>query len=387
MTSHDTPDRRDCPGCGSHHTDDGPQISGQPVMMHSLCSDHLEAIALGKGTLRLKECHQCGLIFNAALDFSLLNYDSSYDNRQGFSPTFRDHLDQVAGLIQEGFFGTKGRVLEIGCGKGEFLRLLRDRGASRCVGYDTSATFDGKAENEGLEFYTKYATAEDIQDTFDVIVCRHVVEHVPEIRDFFLLLASISRAAGKATVVVETPAFEWIAEKHCFWDYFYEHCNYFTLDSLSKIAQSVGFKVVFHHKVFGDQYQLIALRLAPDAPTPKPAHRRYLLDSIEDAERTQKQLASKIKNLRKGNNWAIWGAGAKGVTLAVRLKDEHLLCAIDANPAKAGRWLPGSGIPIVSPTRAPLKNLGLIVIANPIYEREIIETLRQNRFEGRTITV
>jgi SAM-dependent methyltransferase len=381
------PNRLDCPGCGSLESDQGPILENQPVMMHSLCSSSSEAKVMAKGTLHLKECHECGLIFNAALDVELLNYDSSYDNRQGFSPTFRAHLNEVAELIGTGFLGEHGKVLEVGCGKGEFLRLLKDRGATRIVGFDTSAPVTGTAGNEGIDFFQSYVIPSDIKESFDVIVCRHVVEHVPELREFFELLAALSKSAGNAVVVVETPAFEWIADNNCFWDYFYEHCNYFTIDCLSYLAKSAGFEVEFHNKVFGDQYQIIALRPTERQLEPQPSRHRRLLRFLRGVTVSERRLRSEIADLSNGGKWAIWGAGAKGVTLAARLKDEQLLCAIDANPAKANRWLPGSGIQIISPEKAPFDEIGLVVIANPIYEREILQTLGDNNYRGKTKTI
>ena len=52
-----------------------------------------------------------------------------------------------------------------------------------------------------------------------------------------------------------------------------------------------------------------------------------------------------------------------------------------------GGVLPGSRIPIVAPDDARLLRLGLIVIANPNYAREIGDVLQQRGFSGRVLTL
>jgi hypothetical protein len=98
-------------------------------------------------------------------------------------------------------------------------------------------------------------------------------------------------------------------------------------------------------------------------------------------------LETKITLAATGRSWAIWGAGAKGVTLASRLPVPGLAFVIDSNPAKAGCFLPGSGIPVVSPSDPRIADLALVVIANPMYQAEILGALRLSRFTGTTLVV
>jgi hypothetical protein len=203
-------------------------------------------------------------------------------------------------------------------------------------------------------------------------------------------LRDIAAAAGDPVVVLETPRFEWIVEQLSLWDVFYEHCNYFPMASLAHLCRLAGFRVVRHRGVFGAQYQILELRVAktarvPQAPGVPPTAR--LTEFARRARKHLDRLAGQFERAAAGRGWAVWGAGAKGVALVNHLSGPKPRCVVDSNPAKQGGVLPGSRIPIVAPDDARLLKLGLIVIANPNYAREIGDVLRQRGFTGRVLTL
>ena len=241
----------------------------------------------------------------------------------------------------------------------------------------------------GLSFHPRYVSASDVTQPFDAVICRHVVEHVPEIGAFLRDLHAIAVAAGDPVVVLETPRFEWIVEQLSLWDVFYEHCNYFPTTTLAHLCRLAGFRVAHQRAVFGAQYQTLELKLARTsrrlvAPgIPAPAR---LASFARRARRHLDLLTRRFAKARDGRGWAVWGAGAKGVALVnlLRLKPA---CVVDSNPAKQGGMLPGTKVPIVAPEDARLARLGLIVIANPNYAAEIRAVLDQRGFTGRTLTL
>ena len=368
-----------------------------------------EARKVPRGDVTLRQCGSCGLVFNATFEGARIPYDERYENRQGASPSFRAHVDALIQRLGDVPGARGGRLLEVGCGKGEFLRRAAEQLGATAEGYDTS--YEGPMDMDGgrVRFHGGYLTGADVRGAHDVVICRHVVEHVAGIGAFLGELASIARAAGDPLVVVETPRFEWIVENECLWDVFYEHCNYFTQPTLAHLARRAGFVVKRHVGVFGGQYQWLELRVAKRSPGPMsrpgpgvPAG-GSLSAFTRSAAQQRRRLARAIDAGRgvvhpevagdrgaggtgRGDGaWGIWGAGAKGVALAHLMEDRPPACVVDANPAKQGGVIPGTSVPVVAPTDRAIARLALIVIANPNYAAEIRASLEAMGFRGNIL--
>lgn len=380
--------RHDCPGCGSDSLSVPFCLPRQPVVLNYRFRDAMAASRVPRRDVTLVQCRHCGLVFNATFDPAVIPYDENYENRQCFSPAFGAHLNALAEQLtaRNGLRG--GRILEVGCGKGDFLRLLCATANARGEGYDTSYEPRSEREPRHLNFHCRYVAAEDVTAPFDAVICRHVVEHVPEIGAFLRDLHAVAVAAGDPVVVLETPRFEWIVEQLSLWDVFYEHCNYFPTATLAHLCRLAGFKVLRQRAVFGAQYQLLELKVARTKRAPKPPGlpaRARLGDFARRARRHLDSLAREFAKASGGHDWAVWGAGAKGVALVNLLHGKRPVCVVDSNPAKQGGVLPGTKVPIVAPDDARLPRLGMILIANPNYAPEIRTVLDRCGFTGRVL--
>ena len=285
-----------CHGCGHSKCSAEYRIARQPVVLNYRFPTAAAATRVRRKDLRLLQCQRCGLVFNAAFDPALIPYDSKYENRQCFSPAFQQHLTLLADDLIRRHQLNGSSLLEVGCGKGDFLRLLCARAHAQGVGYDTSYEGVTGRMREGAKFFRRYVTADDIDQPHDAIICRHVVEHIGEIGIFLRELHDIAAACGDPVVVIETPSFEWIAKHRCFWDLFYEHCNYFTLPCLAHLCERAGFTVAGHRLAFGSQYQVLELKVRRGA---EPILRRPKIPARLDvfarqAEGQLKTLAGSI---------------------------------------------------------------------------------------------
>jgi SAM-dependent methyltransferase len=334
----------------------------------------------------LVQCDHCSLVYNIALDPSLSSYDGGYENRQSCSPMFRGHMDGLAtDLITRHALQGK-RILEVGCGQGDFLALLCEEAGAEGVGYDTSYEGPGTALGGRVRFVDRYVSADEVSEHFDLIVCRHVVEHIGAIGVFLAELRAIADKCGNAVTVIETPSFEWTARNACFWDVFYEHCNYFTESCLEYLCRLAGFSVVRHRLAFGRQYQVLELRGAPSTELPpRPPRVVELTEFSRDCEAAVKSLGLLLKGHDSAKGWAIWGAGAKCVALANRLRDMQPNVVIDTNPAKQGCFIPATRIPIIAPEDPRVMELALILVANPNYADEIALTLDGLAYDGTVL--
>ena len=76
--------------------------------------------------------------------------------------------------------------------------------------------------------------------------------------------------------------------------------------------------------------------------------------------------------VQEGKRAVLWGAGSKGVTFLNTFKDVHPAeYAVDLNPRKHGRFLPGCGVEVVAPEFVRDLRPDLILVANPLYKDEI----------------
>jgi hypothetical protein len=163
-----------------------------------------------------------------------------------------------------------------------------------------------------------------------------------------------------------------------FWDFFYEHCSLFSATSLAIAFQRAGFSVESVRHVFSGQYLWLQARpevadmsRLPNSDTPTVAERAMALGCRE--RQTIATWRSDLASHASDGRIAVWGAGAKGVTFC-NLADpdaELIDCVIDLNPAKQGRFIAGSGHPIVAPQQLVERDVKHVLVLNPNYLNEI----------------
>jgi hypothetical protein len=218
-----------------------------PVLQNRVYETARDAIDCVKGDIQIVEDYKTGLVYNAAFNPDLMIYDEHYNNEQGFSPFFKQHLQQAAELI-EAKLG-KEALVEVGCGKGFFLELLLERGID-VIGFDS--TYDGK----NPRVIKKYFEPGIITTPAKGLILRHVLEHIPKPFDFLCQLRDANGGGG--LIYIEVPCFDWILRKRAWFDIFYEHVNYFRLNDFGRMFK----RVIKRGRCFGGQYLYVVADLA-----------------------------------------------------------------------------------------------------------------------------
>lgn len=344
-----------CPLCSSDQNKKIYADENAPLFQNKTYLSAEEAKSADKGVIHLYFCEKCGFIWNHSFEPSRLTYDSDYQNEQSHSKVFMDHLESVKKIIEENI-PAGSNIVEIGCGKGTFLEILRNTGRYNICGYDPA--YEGESEYVKKCYYPpkgEYAKA-------DLFVMRHVIEHVPDPLNFLKNISIANENSGK--IYIEVPDIGWIFNTGAFWDISYEHCNYFSVPSLQRIIPSSD-----SGYLFGDQYIYLIGNFAVN-------------DSKEgNVNIIKPDYHSLIKNLtycreflEDKSNFVVWGAAAKGANF-VRIVDPdrtRINYVVDINPKKQGRYLGGSGHKIISPKDLKLmKNIEGIIVMNENYLDEI----------------
>lgn len=376
--------RHCCPVCESRQLASFLRRSQVPVHQNLVVTSQEAARSVTRGELDLMVCENCGFVFNRAFDLSRLAYGEDYDNTQSCSAYFDAYLDGLTGDMVARQGVRNSTIVEVGCGKGQFLRkLVNYPGANnKGIGFDPSYVGPDTDLDGQLAFRRCYYDDACTDVKADIVVCRHVIEHVPEPMALLRSVRAALENSPKARVFFETPCVEWILRNRVVWDFFYEHCSLFTSGSLSLAFRRAGFAVERVEHIFGGQYLWLEARTSATAlpaiqgrPETASQARDY---GANEASLRQKWLA-RLLELKACGKVALWGAGAKGATFANLIDPDCSLidCVIDLNPNKQGCYIPGTGHPIVAPADLPQRNVTSAILMNPNYREENLQLLAE----------
>lgn len=385
-----------CPNCDSVSMSIFYEIQNVPVHSMLLLQSRKEALDFPTGNIALGFCQHCGFVSNAAFDPELVEYSSRYESSQAFSRTFSDfYREQATNLIEQYDLHNKD-ILEIGCGQGEFLKVLCELGENRGVGFDPA--FDdtrGQAKNGQIDFVKDLYSEKYACYHADFVCCKMTLEHIPDTANFVRMVRNTIGDSPDTLVFFQVPDAERILGEAAFWDIYYEHCSYFTLESLARVFVDNGFIIVDLRKEFGDQYlRIVAKPIAIEDGIPDY---EYDLESLAQGVRHfsanwQRDLAGwrqKLKEFHQsGQRTVIWGASSKGVSFLNTLDvGDEIELAVDINPYKQGTYIPGTGQMIVAPEYIREYKPDIVVVMNPIYANEIKQNLEQMGIKARILSI
>jgi len=373
-----------CPVCATKHWKVFFEMLDVPVHCNLLWPSRDAARHCPKGDIKLAFCPVCGFITNLAFDPTRLEYTQAYDNSLYFSPRFQDYARSQAARLIECYDLYNKDIIEIGCGQGDFLFLLCELGNNRGVGFDPTYVKREKHSNakDRVKFIRDFYSDRYKNYKADLIVCRHVLEHIQDPKDF---LNTIRRAIDNQLdtyVFFEVPNALHTFHKLFVWDIIYEHCSYFTSISLSRTFSSCGFQVREVTEEYEGQYLCIDAVPSKQSALDSGQEQHYEVNQIaRDIEsfasthrKRVEKCTHKIEQIEgRGKRAVIWGAGSKGVTFLNVFKNSQIEYAVDINSRKQGMYIPGTGQEIVPPEFLQDYQPDVIIVMNPIYKNEIQE--------------
>jgi 2-polyprenyl-3-methyl-5-hydroxy-6-metoxy-1,4-benzoquinol methylase len=376
-----------CPVCASTDVRVFVEVLQVPVHCNLLWPTREEALGAPRGDIRLGFCGRCGHVFNLAFDPERMHYAQEYENSLHFSPRFQRYAESLAARLIDRYELHDKDIIEIGCGQGEFLTLLCKLGDNRGVGFDPS--YVPQRTDEALTgqvtFIQDFYSERYLHHEADFVCCRHVLEHIADPVDF---LTVVRRAIGNrpnTVVFFEVPNVLSTLRDLAIWDIIYEHCSYFSPNSLARAFGACGF--VTQHLAEAFEGQFLSLEALPGTERSgswldlggdleQLAHHVALFASeyrakVETWQRSLDRIAG------TGQQAVVWGAGSKGVTFLNTLKPRNQLgYAVDINPHKEGMYIAGTGQRIVPPQFLRDHPPDVVIVMNPIYKREIQEQTR-----------
>jgi 2-polyprenyl-3-methyl-5-hydroxy-6-metoxy-1,4-benzoquinol methylase len=320
--------------------------------------------------LRVMVCQQCWLVQTEDFAHADTLFAANYAYYSSFSHTWLEHAERyVQAMINRFYLGAHSNVVEIAANDGYLLQYVKRAGIP-CLGIEPTAGTAKAARSKGLtileEFFGSQAARRlsDAGYAADLLVANNVLAHVPDINDFVAGFTLLLKPMGVATF--EFPHFLRLTQENQFDTIYHEHYSYLSLLAIQAIFSTKGLHIfdVERLPTHGGSLRVFAQR-ADLGKHEQMARVEEILAEEKAAGMTDaafyKGLQVKAEQVKNdllsflleakglGLRVAAYGAAAKGNTLLnfAGVRPDLLHYVVDRNPAKQGRFMPGSRIPIV----------------------------------------
>ncbi len=324
--------------------------------------------------LRVLVCEQCWLVQTE--DFAQADklFDADYAYFSGFSTSWLAHSERyVESMVARFDLSARSHVVEVAANDGYLLQYVKARGIP-CTGVEPTASTAAAARAKDLDiveaFFGKRLAKALVADgkQANLTIANNVLAHVPDINDFVSGFTLLLKEQGVATF--EFPHLLKLLAETQFDTIYHEHFSYLSLTAVERIFAANGLKVfdVEELPTHGGSLRVFAQRsdtgvhsvganvatvLAEEKASGmlNAACYRNFQDRINHIKHQLTRFLLDAK--RDGKRVVAYGAAAKGNTLLnySGIRADLIDFVVDRNPAKQGKYMPGSRIPILSEER------------------------------------
>ncbi len=290
-----------------------------------------------------------GFLHNELFDESLIRHDEHYytsvvDLDRVLQVPTLEHLPQVLRHLP-----ATPRVVDIGCGQGDFVDGVRSRFGLDAVGYDPVV------RRPSSYLFRRYW--DETEEVGDLYVLRCVLPHIP---DPWAFLAQLARPGKRSLALVEFQRLEWILDRGIWYQVSHDHVNLFRSEDFE-----ARYDVVDSGTFRDDEWAWV---LVDPATARQPRQRDF--DLADDVARLFEERSEFLSRAAAQDRpVAVWGAAGKGIVLAHALiaSGARDVRAIDADPSRAGRFMEVSGLEVLGPADAldSLPPDALVLVSNP----------------------
>lgn len=321
--------------------------------------------------LKVKVCIHCWLVQTEDHTQADELFSADYAYFSSTSSGWLAHATSyVETMIQQLKLNQASHVIEIASNDGYLLKNFVAAGIP-CLGIEPTASTATTAEKLGISVLREFfgeALGKQLSTNHqqaDLIVGNNVYAHVPDINDFTRGLKAALKPNG--TITLEFPHLMRLIECAQFDTVYHEHFSYLSLYTVERIFKVAGLRVWDAEQLptHGGSLRIYGCH-AEDTRASTPAKTNLLAEEAQYGLQTLatyqnfQARADKVKDdlliflieqKRIGKKVVAYGAAAKGNTLLnyAGVKPDLLPFVCDAAPAKQGKYMPGSHIPILPP--------------------------------------
>jgi len=298
-------------------------------------------------------------------------FNDEYAYFSSFSTAWLEHSKAYADSVVDRFgLDQKSFVVEVASNDGYLLQFFKDLSIP-CLGIEPTSSTASASRLKGIETIEKFFGIELASELAasgkraNLMAANNVLAHVPEINDFVTGFQILLADDGVATF--EFPHLMKLISEHQFDTIYHEHFSYLSFTTVCDIFKKCGLTVfdVQDLSTHGGSLRVFAQR--------SETGKQKITASVDDLKKLESSLGMKsyafyegfqivadrvkddfveflIDAKRQGKVVFAYGAAAKGNTLLnyAGVRGDLIAAVVDRNPAKQGKFLPGSRIPIVS---------------------------------------
>ena len=356
-----------CRGCNSEKTSLLLDLGHSPISNEFLDLDQLR-IAEAHYPLKVYVCDHCGMVQIPEVTRKETLFSDNYVYFSSFSSSWLNHSKEFARkMIVEFSITNQDLVLEIASNDGYLLQYFQSSGI-KVLGVEPAKSVAEVAVSKGIEtisafFGTDLALELRAQGVSPkVIVANNVLAHVPDIHDFINGVSILLDGQGLATF--EFPHLSNLMELNQFDTVYHEHYSYLSYEALKPIFASHGLDI-FQIENLTTHGGSLRLFVAPQDSRKietleiqnlelrekkwSPRNSTNVQNLRSNTLKTKLDFLSQLLDLKNlGLTVAGYGAAAKGNTLLnyCGIDSDLISYIVDRNPAKQGKFLPGSHIPV-----------------------------------------
>jgi SAM-dependent methyltransferase len=319
--------------------------------------------------LRVLVCERCWLAQTEDFNHAQELFDADYAYFSAFSSSWLAHCERyVTDMVARFELNANSHVVEIAANDGYLLQYVR-AGNIPCTGVEPTASTAATARAKGIPIVEDFFGVRLAQELAaggkqaDLATANNVLAHVPDVNDFVAGFAALLKPRGVATF--EFPHLLQLIAGCQFDTIYHEHFSYLSLTAVDQIFTANGLKIfdAEEHPTHGGSLRVFAQRYDTGQRS-RGANLDELLEREARAGVTSASYyagfqarADKVKDdfllfllnaKSRGCSVAAYGAAAKGNTLLnyAGIRPDLISFVADRNPAKQGKYMPGSRIPI-----------------------------------------